>query len=502
VGFFILETVERVKKLEFSEFKELSSRGNVIPVYATYLADLLTPVSAFLRLRQISRRAFLLESVEGGEKTARFSFLGCDPFSVIRFANGKIEDRRKGEPHECDGNIFDYIKELFAKYNAVHPPGLPRFAGGAVGYFGYETIRLIEKVPIHEVGEPDVPDALFMLFDTALAFDHLKHQVYVIANVLLDEKEGSLEEAYEQALQRIDRLKSALDQEVKATDSPAPTESTTSSNFGESDFCDLVSRSQEYIHAGDIFQVVLSQKFQRRISVDPFEIYRALRVINPSPYLYYLSMDDFSIIGSSPELLVRVEDGLVEVRPIAGTRRRGETADEDDRLMIELSEDEKEIAEHVMLVDLGRNDVGQVSEFGSVEVTEFKKIEKYSHVMHIVSSVRGKLKSDLTAIDALQAGFPAGTVSGAPKIRAMEIITEFEPSKRGVYAGALGYLDFSGNLDTCIAIRTIVEKDQKAYFQAGAGIVADSVPEREYQETIDKAKALRAAIDFAERGLR
>ncbi|MCG8605716.1 anthranilate synthase component I [bacterium] len=491
-----------MKKLEFSEFKELSARGNVIPVYATYLADLLTPVSAFLRLRQISRRAFLLESVEGGEKTARFSFLGCDPFSVVSFANGKIEDLREGQSVVKDGNIFEYVKDLFSKYRAVHPPDLPRFAGGTVGYLGYETIGLIEKVPVHEADEPDIPDALFMLFDTALAFDHLKHQIYVIANVFLDEAHDSLQEIYKQALQRIDKLKSALDQEAQTT-SPAPeSESTTSSNFTRSDFCELVSKSQDYIHAGDIFQVVLSQKFQRPISVDSFAIYRALRVINPSPYLYYLSMDDFSIIGSSPELLVRVEDGLVEVRPIAGTRRRGRSADEDSRLMTELIEDEKEIAEHVMLVDLGRNDVGRVSEFGSVKVTEFKKIEKYSHVMHIVSNVRGKLKPGLTAIDALQAGFPAGTVSGAPKIRAMEIITEFEPSKRGVYAGALGYLDFSGNLDTCIAIRTIVTKDGQAYFQAGAGIVADSVPEREYQETIDKAKALRAAIDFAERGLR
>ncbi len=491
-----------MKVLKFTEFENLVAHGNVIPVYATYFADLLTPVSAFLKLQKITDKAFLLESVEGGEKTARYSFLGCNPFCTIKYSENRIELEKADKRTFFEGDIYDYLKHLLQKYQTVHPPGLPRFTGGAVGYLGYETIQLIEDIPLNKELEIDVPDAIFMLFDTVLVFDHLTHQIYIITNVFLErEKDWALQRIYQNAIEKINSIKNILNSNLEITIEPTTTPLDISCNLTREEFEKAVIRAKKYIEAGDIFQVVLSQKFQKQITVDPFTIYRALRVINPSPYLYYLKMDDFSIIGSSPELLVRVEDQLVEVRPIAGTRPRGKNEMEDLRYSKELSSDEKENAEHVMLVDLGRNDVGRVSEYGSVKVTEFKGIEKYSHVMHLVSNIQGKLKPGLTAVDALKACFPAGTVSGAPKVRAMEIISELEPSARGVYAGALGYLDFSGNLDTCIAIRTIVVKGNQAYFQAGAGIVADSIPEREYHETLNKASALKTAIEFAERGL-
>ncbi|NIR51934.1 anthranilate synthase component I [candidate division KSB1 bacterium] len=488
-------------RLSFSEFKKLSSKGNVIPVYASFLADLLTPVSAFLRLQTISKRAFLLESVEGGEKTARYSFLGCQPFSTIIYDNHTLQEQNGTNTKSFNDNVFEFLKRRFAKFEAVRPAGLPRFTGGAVGYFGYETIGLIEDVPQSKPDEPDLPQALLMLFETVLAFDHLTHQIYIITNVFLEDFTTSLNVQYERALKKIESIKSILERETSYVAEASTNNATISSNFTKAGFCQAVIAAKEYIEAGDIFQVVLSQKFQRTIKVNPFDIYRALRVINPSPYLYFLQFDDHCIIGSSPELLVRVEDGRVEVRPIAGTRPRGGDEKEETRLMDDLRRNEKEVAEHVMLVDLGRNDVGRVSQFGSVKVTDFMEVEKYSHVMHLVSNVCGNLRPELSALDALQACFPAGTVSGAPKIRAMEIISELEPTSRGVYAGALGYLDFSGNLDTCIAIRTLVIQNSQAYFQAGAGIVADSIPEREFQETVDKAAALRAAMDLAERGL-
>ena len=489
--------------MTFDQFKSYAREGNVIPVYSTFMADLLTPVSAFLRLQQHSSRAFLLESVEGGEKTARFSFLGVDPFLTVHFDDHELKVETQGQIQTIAGDIFHYLNDLFSRYKPVRPSGLPRFTGGAVGYFGYETIRYIEDIPIQVDRKPDLPEAVVMLFDTVLAFDHLRHQIYVIKNVFLREDAGAdLRKIYDDAMEHIAVVADQLEKEIKAAGEPTPPLSEIVSNVDKPQFCEMVRRAQEYISAGDAFQVVLSQRFEQDISVRPFDIYRALRVINPSPYLYFLQMDERCVIGSSPELLVRVEDGVVEVRPIAGTRPRGSDEDEDLRLQEDLLRDEKEIAEHVMLVDLGRNDVGQVSEAGSVDVSEFKIVEKYSHVMHLVSNVRGRLKAGLNALDALKACFPAGTVSGAPKIRAMQIISELERERRGVYAGALGYLDFSGNLDTCIAIRTIVTRDQTAYFQAGAGIVADSVPEREYQETIHKSAALRDAIAFAERGLK
>jgi len=489
--------------MTFEEFKTSARKGNVIPVFSTYMADLLTPVSAFLRLQEQSSRAFLLESVEGGEKTARFSFLGFDPFVTIHFDDGLLKVESPDGVETTTGDIFEYLNRLFSIYKPVRPAGLPRFTGGAVGYFGYETIRYIEEIPVRTATKPEFPEAVVMLFDTVLAFDHLRHQIYVIKNVFLpDTATADLRQIYDSATVYIATVTDKLEKELKSATEPSSQSGEVVSNVEEGQFCEMVARAQEHIAVGDVFQVVLSQRFEQNLSVRPFDVYRALRIINPSPYLYFLQMEDSCVIGSSPELLVRVEDDVVEVRPIAGTRPRGHDEAEDIRLQEDLLRDEKEIAEHVMLVDLGRNDVGQVSQSGTVEVSEFKTIEKYSHVMHLVSNVRGKLKQGLSALDALKACFPAGTVSGAPKIRAMQIISELEKERRGVYAGALGYLDFSGNLDTCIAIRTIVTKDQTAFFQAGAGIVADSVPEREYQETIQKSAALRAAIAFAERGLK
>lgn len=490
-----------MKYLNFIEFQKLASKGNVIPVYSCFVADLLTPVSAFLRLQTVSEKAFLLESVEGGEKTARYSFLGCQPFSTIRYSENIIEEECNGERKSFEGNIFDYLKLLFQKYKPVRDSGLPRFTGGAVGFFGYETVRLLEEIPKNKSDGLELPEALWMLFDTVLVFDHLTHQIYIITNVFLNDNEESLRFKYDEACEKIEFTKNTLEKEIQIIKNNVSNSFDIYSNLTKGEFCQAVSKAKEYIETGEIFQVVLSQRFHKEIDVTPLNIYRALRVINPSPYLYFLKIEDMSIIGSSPELLVRVEDGTVDVRPIAGTRPRGKDEEEDQRLMQELRKDEKERAEHIMLVDLGRNDVGRVSQYGSVEVTELMTIEKYSHVMHLVSNVRGRLKPELRAIDALKACFPAGTVSGAPKIRAMEIISELEPINRGVYAGALGYLDFCGNLDTCIAIRTIVTKGKQAFFQAGAGIVADSIPEREFNETLEKASALKAAIEMAEKGL-
>ncbi len=489
--------------MTFEEFENYAGQGNLIPVYSTYMADLLTPVSAYLRLQQASSRAFLLESVEGGEKSARFSFLGFEPFSTIRVSDGWLEIEDGPHTRRVQDNIFDYLAKRLEEYRPVRPDSLPRFTGGAVGYFGYETIRYIEDIPVQSESVPGIPEAVVMLFDTVLAFDHLRHQIYIIKNVFLPDGETNLRDAYAQAQVEIGRVAEMLDVQIpQGKANVSQNGYLVESNFREEDFKAAVERAKEYIASGDIFQVVLSQRFSRPIDAAPFAIYRALRVVNPSPYLYFMQMDDCSIIGSSPELLVRVEEGQVEVRPIAGTRPRGGTEAEDARLQAELAADEKEKAEHVMLVDLGRNDVGKVSTPGSVAVNEFMTVEKYSHVMHLVSNVRGKLKPNLTALDALKSCFPAGTVSGAPKIRAMEIISELENERRGVYAGALGYLDFAGNLDTCIAIRTILTSDGHAYFQAGAGIVADSVPQREFEETEHKAAALRAAIEFAEMGMK
>jgi len=466
------------------EVRQLKKHGNLVPIYREIRADLETPVSAYLKIARGSY-SFLLESVEGGERLARYSFMGTEPSSVLR----------TGDENPVDPLLL--VEEEFSQFHPVSVAGLPRFHGGMVGYLSYEVARYFEKLPSPDHDPLGLPESTLMLADTLLAFDHLTHKIKIISHVHLD---GDVEAAYLKATQKIDRLVDRLEHPVCSETSKniLPVGSAVSSNFSPAGFEAEVSRAKEHIYAGDIIQVVLSQRLARHTNTKPFDIYRALRSVNPSPYMYYLHLGDFYIVGASPELLVRVEDGVVSNHPIAGTRPRGKDAAEDLALEEELRNDEKERAEHIMLVDLGRNDIGRISEPGTVEVPQLMDVERYSHVMHLVSHVQGKLRVGLSQFDALRACFPAGTVSGAPKIRAMEIIAELEREKRGPYAGAVGYFDFLGNLDTAIAIRTIVIKDSVAYIQAGGGIVADSIPEHEYQESLSKAQALLTAIDQAE----
>ncbi len=486
----------------FEEFKALASDGNIVPVYEELIADTETPVSVYLKIRDESPYSFLLESVEGGEHLGRYSFIGYNPFMIfdIREQAFTITPRHedvKVLPALVSSAMhpLDALKKIFDHCKAVPVPGLPRFTGGAVGYFGYETVRLIENIPAAPKDELETEDATLMFFDTLLVFDALKRKVLIIANGYLPEhaSEEHCAAEYKKAADEILRMKLLLQKPVPMMMTPVTVGSVEHSMTKEM-YCAIVEKAKQYIVEGDIFQVVPSQRLKAGFTGDAFNIYRLLRIINPSPYLYYFTLNGLMIIGSSPELLVRVENGEVETRPIAGTRKRGATAKEDARLEQELLADEKERAEHLMLVDLGRNDIGRISEFGSVEVTQFMAIELYSHVMHIVSNVKGTLKKGLTALDALYSCFPAGTLTGAPKIRAMEIIAELEPVRRGIYGGAIGYVDFSGNLDSCIAIRTIVVKDNVAYFQAGGGVVYDSIPENEYQETLDKMSAPLEAV--------
>ena len=489
-------------KPRFEDFQELAGEGTVVPVYKEILADTETPVSAYLKIRAQDVHSFLFESVEGGEKIARYSFLGVSPFKIFRSRGREItlEDRIRKKTERWTGDPIAELKNLIGQYRSVHLKELPRFTGGAVGYLAYDGIRLVEEIPDETVNDLHLDDMAFLLFDTLLAFDNIRHKIILISNAYIDSKDSNLQECYDEAARKLKALERLLRQPADATLAQGSGRCKITSNVEKGAYKDKIRRCKEYILAGDIVQVVLSQRFQTEISVDPFDIYRMLRVVNPSPYMFHIRMKDVHLVGASPELLVRVEDGVVQVRPIAGTRRRGETEEEDRALEQELLSDEKERAEHIMLLDLGRNDVGRVSQYGSVAVTEQMEIERYSHVMHIVSNVRGHLRREVDQIDALFACYPAGTVSGAPKIRAMEIIDEQEPTKRGIYAGAVGYLDFSGNLDTCIAIRTIVIKDGIAYIQAGGGIVADSDPESEFQETVNKARALVRAIEMAEHG--
>lgn len=490
-----------MKPPSFEEFEQLAQQGNVIPIAESMLADMLTPVSAFLKLCGGKTDGFLLESVEGGEKVARYSFLGRKPSEWIHF-DGKqvyVHSRSKQETFEVD--VFTYLQSHLKTYRFVKNPDLPYFSGGIVGYFGYETVRLLELLP--EINPPlsGTPLASFGVYDTVLAFDHLQQRILIITNVFLEDG-TDLQQSYYAALGKIAEIKELLSRPLtvhtyKVEHGAVPIES----NFKREDFCQAVEQAKEYIRAGDIFQVVLSQRFSRPVTVPPFDIYRALRMLNPSPYLFFVRHGDQTIVGSSPELLVSVWSNEVVVRPIAGTRPRGKTPEQDLKLEQELLADEKERAEHVMLIDLARNDVGRVANLGEVQLTDEMIIERYSHVMHIVSEVRGNLRPKVDAIDAFKACFPAGTLSGAPKVRAMEIIEELEPERRGVYGGGLGFLDFSGNLETCIVIRTMEIRDNMAYFQAGAGIVADSVPEREFEETVHKSNAIRAAILLAENGL-
>jgi len=484
---------------DFKTVVKLANGCGLIPISKEILADTETPVSAYLKVRSRSPYTFLFESVVGGEQIGRYSFLGVDPFLIFR-SRGKeisVEDVKVGTTRTFEGDPIEKLRSLMEKYQSQPGDGFPRFTGGAVGYVSYDAIRLMERIPESVEDDLNLDDVLLLFFDTVLAFDNVTHKVHVIANV---HTEGDLETNYNDAVQRIDALVEALAKPVDATLTPGTSSCEVTSNTSKDAYMEVVDRCKEYIVAGDIFQVVPSQRFAMDVTVDALDIYRALRTVNPSPYMFHVDLKDHQLVGASPELLVRVEAGVVQVRPIAGTRWRGKTEAEDQALAEDLLADEKERAEHIMLVDLGRNDVGRVSVFDTVRVTEQMMIERYSHVMHIVSNVRGELREGVDALDALFACYPAGTVSGAPKIRAMEVIDEMESTRRGPYAGAVGYIDFAGNMDTCIAIRTMVIKDGKAYVQAGGGVVFDSVPESEYQETVNKARAQFRAVEVAERG--
>ncbi len=486
---------------EIEEFRRLSEKGNLIPVYKEILADTYTPVTAFLKLG--GTPSFLLESVEGGEKWARYSFLGARPEKIIKGRGNTVEIIEGSHPPQVfeTDNPMALIKKEISAYNPVEVKGLPRFFGGLVGYIGYDMVKFFEPVKQREKKGLGLPDFFFMLTDTILIFDSFQQKIKVVSNAHIDAKKD-VNEIYLEAVEKINDIISRLRTPLVSADSGhLDSSGEVVSNMPKEEFLTGVEKAKEYVMSGDIVQVVLSQRFERNTTVDPFNIYRALRVINPSPYMYYLDIGEAKIVGSSPEILVRVENGKIVLRPIAGTRKRGATEILDEALELELKNDPKEIAEHVMLVDLGRNDVGRVAQTGSVKVTELMKVERYSHVMHLVSNVEGDLKQGLDAFDVLASCFPAGTVSGAPKVRAMEIIEEIEPDRRGPYAGSVGYLSYSGNMDTCITIRTLIIKDGKVYVQAGAGIVADSDPEKEYMETINKAKGMMKAVDISEEGL-
>jgi anthranilate synthase component 1 len=492
-----------MKLTTFDEFKELTTRGTFVPVCKEIIADLLTPVSAFLKIAEHSDYAFLLESVEGGEHVGRYSFLGKDPFLVARARGDQTIVERAGQSEVVPEGFVATVRKLMADFRAPYVPDLPRFTGGAVGYLAYDAAHWFEPVPTMSKvaeGSAAVSDlAAFMLFDTVLAFDHAQHRLLIIANARIT-ADDDLEALYQFACARIQFLEAELERSLSVTRTSSNGQVALTANMTKEAYETSVRTAKEHIAAGDIYQVVLSQRFEADVNADPFTVYRALRYVNPSPYMYFMRLGPLAIVGSSPEMLVRVEGRRVETHPIAGTRPRGRNVDEDLRLAEELKRNEKERAEHVMLVDLGRNDVGRVCEYGSVRVPKFMALERFSHVMHLVSVVEGTLSSEADRLDALASCFPAGTVSGAPKVRAMEIIADLEPTRRGLYAGAVGYLDFAGNLDFCITIRTVVMTGGKAYIQAGAGIVADSNPAAEYEETRDKARAVVRALELAQQG--
>lgn len=478
------------------EFLSLASTHTAVPVYRRLLADVLTPVSLFLNIREQARYPFLLESVEGGEQLARYSFLGRNPYQVLRFDGAVTTLEKNGSTETIEQNYFDVLRELTTAYSEPFIPDLPRLTGGAVGFSAYDTFRLVEHLPNTPPDDLNIPEAVWSFYDEIFAFDHVKHQVVLIKTVFVEEHDN-LDQAYEEAMSALDAMELAATQGDYQKRSFKIFPDSLSSNMEQSYFEEIVNKGKEYIYEGDIFQVVLSQRFQADMEGDAFMLYRALRMVNPSPYLFFLDFEEFHIVGSSPEVLVSVQDRTVKVLPIAGTRPRGKSHAEDLAFEEDLLADPKELAEHVMLVDLGRNDLSRVCSAGTVKVVRDHVIERYSHVMHIVSEVQGHLADENTSVDALMQCFPAGTVSGAPKIRAMEIIDEFEPTKRGIYAGAVGYFDFSGNMDTCIAIRTMVVAKNKVYIQAGAGIVADSDPQKEFEETQNKAGALVQALSIA-----
>ncbi|QDT38265.1 anthranilate synthase component I [Stratiformator vulcanicus] len=490
----------------FDVFREIAAAGRRVPVYRQLIGDSITPVSAYCRLRQ-EGCSFLFESVVGGEKIGRYSFVGTSPFLTISACGTTvtITEGDKERSFECDDPLGE-LQQLLEHYQTEPSEGLPRFCGGAVGYAGYDVVRYSEHLPDAPSDDRKLPDMHFALYDRMVIFDQINKTIFVVAHArpAADAEDATAE--YRRACRAVDDLCRQLQQgvdDLQVTDIETSGEPQIDfeSNFTKAGFESVVERCQEYIRAGDVFQVVVSQRLRRETSARPLDIYRALRVVNPSPFMFLLTLPQTTLIGSSPEIMVRVEEDIVTIRPLAGTRKRGRSEAEDRKLAEELLADPKERAEHVMLIDLARNDVGRVAEFGSIELSDVMEVERYSHVMHITSNVTGRLKQGTTAIDALRAGLPAGTVSGAPKVRAMEIIDEMEPHRRGPYAGAVGYIDFTGHMDTCIALRTIVLTGQTAFLQAGAGLVADSVPSAEYEETLNKAKVLLRAIEVAEKRL-
>jgi anthranilate synthase component 1 len=484
----------------FEEFSALAAKGTFVPVCREIMADLLTPVSAFLKIAEHSDYAFLLESVEGGEQVGRYSFLGKDPFLVVRGRDNEVKIEQAGVTTEREEPFVDVLRELMAEFTAPVVPGLPRFTGGAVGYFDYDAAEWFEPAVRLDKPQADRDKAAFMVFDTILAFDHVKHRILAIANARIRPGED-LRTLYDFARAKIGFLERELERPIsRARREPGPPLVVTPNQTREQ-FEAAVRSIQEDIAAGEIYQAVYSQRFDTETTASPFDVYRAARHINPSPYMFYIRKGAEAIVGASPEMLVRVEGKRLETHPIAGTRPRGETPEKDTQLAAEMADDEKERAEHVMLVDLGRNDLGRVSRVGTVSVPQYMAIERYSHVMHLVSRVEGELIDGCDRLDALVATFPAGTLTGAPKIRAMQIVGALEPTRRGLYGGAVGYLDFAGNLDFCIAIRTVTMRDGKASVQAGAGIVADSKPAAEYQETRDKAQAMLQALELANAGI-
>ncbi len=484
---------------DYREFSRLAEEATLIPVAKTVAADLRTPVSAFLSIAAEEPYSFLLESVEGGEKVGRYTFLGARPYMVLRSHGEQVVLEQDGKKQRQEGTIFRVLDRLLRQHKHAHVPGLPPFTAGAVGFFSYDAVRQLEKLPGLAQDDLHVPDCVLMFFDRLLAFDHVRQEIFIIATANVRQQSPKL--AYAQAVRDIERIEkqltAPLPRKYLLPARPRNGKLKVDISVSKKHFMRRVERIKEYISAGDVFQALPSLRLDLEPGVPPLQIYRALRRVNPSPYMYFLRMGEMIVLGSSPEMLVRVTGRKLEYRPIAGTRKRGKDEAEDWRLEQELRNDEKERAEHVMLVDLGRNDVGRVSEYGSVKVRDLMFVERYSHVMHLVSAVEGTLRQDLTAVDAFAACFPAGTLTGAPKVRAMEILEELEPARRGLYGGSVLYADFAGNLDSCIAIRTMLMKGKKAYVQAGAGIVADSVPESEYEECLNKTKALVRAVKLA-----
>ena len=487
---------------DIDTFKKFTGQGNLIPVYKEILADIETPVSALMKLRSKSH-VFLLESVEGGEKWGRFTFLGSDPRIIfkVRGEDVLIHENDRGHCYKHEGDPLRFLKNLLNIYRPVPVDGLPRFYGGAVGFFGYDMVRYFEKLDAKPHDDLETDDSIFIITDTLIIFDNIRHTIKVVSSAFIEDNKDP-ETVYDETVKKIEDMINILRTplEKKEQYQKVKNESALQSNMSPEAFKSIVRMAKEYIVAGDIIQVVLSQRFHTENGIDPINFYRALRYVNPSPYLFFLKLDDMFLIGSSPEVMVRLEEGIAELRPIAGTRRRGKNEQEDRHLADELLEDPKERAEHVMLVDLGRNDLGRIARIGSVQVNQLMVVERYSHVMHLVTNIQAQLSEGKDCFDVLRATFPAGTLSGAPKVRAMEIIDELEPTMRGPYGGAVGYFSYTGNMDLCITIRTILVKDGKVFIQVGAGIVADSDPDKEYQETVNKGEGMMQAIRLAASG--